>query len=85
MIHHCPDCGCGQGELHELYCLKERCPFCSTQLVCCNCIVAQLELTPEEVEILDTYEDDQVDPARSILVRWERALEKKGRVPFDPT
>ena len=84
MPENCPDCGCAVGELHEPFCLLERCPFCKSQLASCHCIVEQLELSQEETAALDAYEDDQVEPLRGIIRRWERALARKGRVPFLP-
>lgn len=78
----CNDCGCSQGELHELFCIKERCPFCLGQLVTCGCISKVLDLTIEEQQALDDYIDDEEEPLRSINKRWVKALNKKGRVPF---
>jgi hypothetical protein len=78
----CPDCEAPWGQLHELFCTKERCPFCGGQLVTCRCIVKVLQLAPAELEALDEYVDDTVDPLRSINERWVAAVEAKGRVPF---
>ena len=78
----CGDCGCGEGELHELFCSKERCPFCEQQLVSCGCISTVLSLDQNEQRAVEDYEDDSVEPLKSINRRWERALIKKGRVPF---
>ena len=78
----CRDCGCSAGDLHEPFCTMERCPFCGGQLVSCRCIVEQLELSTEEISALDDYEDDQTEPLRGILRRWDKALSRKGRVPF---
>lgn len=81
---NCPDCGCETGSLHELYCLKERCPFCGNQLASCGCMKTVLELSPEQKDVVDAYEDDSEEPLRSILRRWEKALARKGRVPYSP-
>ena len=81
---NCPDCGCETGALHELYCLKERCPFCGNQLVSCGCIKAVLQLSPEEQRVVDSYEDDSEEPLLGIVRRWEKTLERKGRVPYSP-
>lgn len=78
----CPDCGAGTGELHEPFCLKERCPFCGGQLACCGCIFTVLQLNAEEREVVEAYEDDSVEPLRSLCARWRAALEAAGRVPF---
>lgn len=79
-----PDCGCEAGKLHELYCLKERCPFCGNQLVSCGCMKAVLQLSQDEQEVVDAYEDDSEEPLRSIVLRWEKALQRKGRTPYSP-
>jgi hypothetical protein len=81
---NCPDCNCEAGSLHEPFCLKERCPFCGNQLVSCGCIKTVLQLSPEEQQVVDAYEDDSEEPLRSIVKRWERALQRKGRVPYLP-
>ena len=78
---HCDDCGAGKGDLHEIFCTRERCPFCSGQLISCGCISSVLELSPEEQQALDDYIDDSVDPLKSVNERWVKALERKGRVP----
>lgn len=78
----CGDCGCQEGQLHELFCTKERCPFCGTQLVSCTCISEVLKLTHEEQAALDAYEDDSIEPLLGINKRWVSALQRKGRIPF---
>ncbi len=78
----CRDCRCQEGELHELFCTKELCPFCHTQLVSCRCIHTVLGLTPEESRAVDEYVDDFQEPLKSIVDRWKRALVAKGRIPF---
>lgn len=80
----CPDCGCEVGELHELYCLKERCPFCGNQLAGCGCMKTVLQLSQEDQEVVDAYEDDSEEPLRSIVGRWEKVLQHKGRIPYSP-
>jgi hypothetical protein len=82
MAKTCDECGCGEGELHDIFCLRERCPFCGDQLVGCGCISKVLKLTAEEQEALDEYLDDEEEPLKGINERWVAALEAKGRVPF---
>jgi hypothetical protein len=82
MSKKCADCGCSIGELHEIFCTKERCPFCLSQLVSCPCISTVLSLSPEEQRAIDEYIDDEVEPLKSINERWVAALNRKGRVPF---
>ena len=78
----CRDCRCEEGELHESFCTKELCPFCHRQLVSCRCIHTVLELSPEESKAVDEYVDDFQEPLKSIVARWGKALEEKGRIPL---
>ena len=79
---YCPDCEAGEGALHEPFCSRESCPFCGGQLTSCECIVTVLGLNDEEREVVEEYEDDSVEPLRSIIDRWEKALAREGRIPF---
>lgn len=81
MTYRCPECLKESGELHEIFCLKERCPFCGGQLVSCPCISEVLNLTPDEQLAIDEYVDDSIEPLKGINERWGSALRKKGRVP----
>jgi hypothetical protein len=83
MIETCPDCGVRSGELHDLFCLKERCRFCGGQLATCSCIRNVLKLSDSERQALDEYIDDSVPPLSDIVQRWREALASKGRVPFE--
>lgn len=82
MPNTCNDCGCNKGQLHELFCLRERCPFCGQQLASCGCISAVLKLSQEEQQAVDDYIDDSIEPLLGINERWISALNRKGRVPF---
>lgn len=82
-IEKCPDCGTPSGKLHDLFCTKERCPFCGGQLITCDCAGTVLNLTAAEQKILDEYVDDSVPPLSGIMQRWRNALDKKGRLPFE--
>ncbi len=64
----CPACHSASGELHELGCPVEICPWCGGQLVHCNCRFEQLGL-----DALTTEEE---------LVRFEELLEMRGRIPY---
>ena len=33
----CPDCDAGPGEVHEIGCDIEQCPYCGHQLISCDC------------------------------------------------
>jgi ankyrin repeat protein len=82
-IETCPDCDVRAGELHDLFCLKERCPFCGGQLASCNCISNVLKLSDSDQRALDEYVDDSVPPLSNIMEQWRDALNKKGRIPFE--
>lgn len=84
LILRCTDCGVGDGETHDLFCTKERCPFCEGQLITCDCVETVLNLSEDDKRIWDEYEDDSVPPLSDLLDRWKKALDAKGRVPFTP-
>ena len=67
-IDVCPACHAATGEMHELGCPVELCPWCGGQLIGCNCRFEQLE----KDEIADEQD----------LVRFEELLEQKGRVAY---
>jgi hypothetical protein len=81
----CDDCETENGQLHDLFCTRERCPFCKGQLASCDCLPEVLKLNEEERRAVDEYVDDEVEPLKSIMARWKSALDKKGRVPFRTT
>jgi hypothetical protein len=66
----CPACHAATGELHELGCPVELCPWCGGQLVYCSCRFEKLE-----VESLSSEKD---------LVRFEEILYEQGRIPYSP-
>jgi hypothetical protein len=66
----CPACHAGTGELHELGCPVEVCPWCGGQLIHCSCRFEQLG-----VEAL-AEEDD--------LLRLEELLAERGRIAYAP-
>ncbi len=78
----CRDCGVAWGQLHQLFCTKERCPFCGGQLASCSCIFTILGLNDVERMAVENYVDDSTEPLRGIVARWKQALAQKGRVPF---
>src|SRR4051812_34517030 len=75
MAATCPDCGTAWGQLHEPFCIKERCPFCGGQLVACDCIFTVLDLDDAEREAVEEFEDDTVEPLRGIVARWRAAVQ----------
>lgn len=67
-IDICPACHVESGELHELGCPVELCPWCGGQLIQCSCRFDKLE-----VDTLETEED---------LIRFEELLNEKGRIAY---
>jgi hypothetical protein len=66
----CPACHVATGELHELGCPVELCPWCGGQLVQCSCRYEKLE-----VESISSEKD---------LVRFEDILNEQGRISYSP-
>lgn len=69
-VEVCPACHAAVGEVHELGCPVELCPWCGGQLVHCSCRFDQLGVE----KIADEQE----------LERFEMLLEQKGRISFSP-
>ena len=69
-IDICPACHVATGDVHELGCPVEICPWCGGQLIGCSCRFEQLE----KDEIADEQD----------LIRFEELLEQKGRVVYSP-
>jgi hypothetical protein len=69
-VNICPACQAETGELHELGCPVELCPWCGGQLVHCSCRFEKLE-----VDSLSSEED---------IVRFENILNEQGRIPYSP-
>lgn len=65
----CPACQSATGELHELGCPVEICPWCGGQLIHCDCRFEQLGV--DEMSERD-------------LLRFEALLEEQGRVAYAP-
>ncbi len=66
----CPACHVGSGEMHELGCPVEICPWCGGQLIHCTCRYDRLGL--------DTITSlDEID-------RFEALLNQQGRIPYSP-
>lgn len=65
----CPSCCAITGELHELGCPVEVCPWCGGQFIGCNCRFEQLgqDTITEETD----------------LQRLENMLEERGRIPYE--
>ena len=66
----CPSCHVATGELHELGCPVEVCPWCGGQLVYCSCRYDQLG-----IEVMESEED---------LIRFEEILNAQGRIAYSP-
>ena len=82
----CGDCGCLEGELHELGCDQEECPFCGEQLISCDCMYEILGLVdsskygPETCFLPPQTYEDGLTPEQE--ERWTDALNEKGRRPY---
>lgn len=64
----CPACHTSSGEVHELGCPVEICPWCGGQFVNCSCRFEQLGL--------DGLSSEQE------LLQLEALLEERGRIPY---
>ncbi|HBI15096.1 MAG TPA: hypothetical protein DDY20_06225 [Desulfobulbaceae bacterium] len=66
----CPSCHVATGELHELGCPVEVCPWCGGQFIYCSCRYDQLG-----IDVMESEED---------LLRLEQLLNAQGRIPYSP-
>jgi hypothetical protein len=66
----CPACHAETGELHELGCPVELCPWCGGQLIHCSCRYDQLGQ-----DVINSEEE---------LLQFEALLEERGRIPYAP-
>lgn len=64
----CPACHALAGELHELGCPVEICPWCGGQLIHCDCRYEKLGL-----DVMESEAD---------LLQFEALLEEQGRLPY---
>jgi hypothetical protein len=64
----CPACHAVAGELHELGCPVELCPWCGGQLIYCDCRYEKLGL-------------DSIG-SEAELQQFEALLEERGRIPY---
>jgi len=83
----CHDCGCKEGELHQLGCGMEVCPLCGGQLISCNCHLTQLGYRVHKI----TSKHPTLGLPKSVFEnglsdregrKFLRMLEKKGRIPY---
>jgi hypothetical protein len=78
----CRDCGCLEGELHELGCFQEKCPFCGHQLQTCNCFMEHISPRPGSRRVVGRVVDAFDGMTTAQEAEWERALGREGRIPF---
>jgi len=93
----CHDCGAKEGQLHELGCDMERCPFCGGQLISCSCQYKELGF--DYIEPIWDHDKmiwaEGTHPTNGLpediyknglpeelQEKWEAILEEKGRVPY---
>jgi hypothetical protein len=67
-IDVCPACHAVTGEVHELGCPVEVCPWCGGQLIGCSCRFERLET-------------DEMSGEQD-LIRFEELLNQKGRIAY---
>ena len=82
----CGDCGAHEGQLHDIGCGMERCPFCGGQLIGCDCIYEKLELFDEEKYSIETWhlppEIYNEGVGGKLWDKWVEILNNRGRYPF---
>ena len=81
----CHDCRAVEGEIHELGCDMERCPFCGYQLITCDCCYEHLGLVDKK----KFPKTNGLSPniyskglTRKLGNEWLNILNKKGRIPY---
>lgn len=92
----CHDCGAKEGEFHDPGCDMEQCPFCSGQLISCDC--ANVHFYPGFVSAKYDRENNKFIHAKPFCglpkkvyefglsaeqeTEWDRLIAEKGCVPF---
>lgn len=84
---YCHDCGCKEGQLHNLGCDMERCAFCGGQLISCECCYTLLGFdykgrTNDHPTCGLPPEIYAGGLPSNLQEKWEAVLEEKGRVPY---
>jgi hypothetical protein len=76
----CHDCGAKPGQLHELWCDTEDCPWCGKQLLACECPYKKLGID---------YSDNSYTAKHGLTEKqmheFYDILIKKGRIPYWPS
>ncbi len=81
MCRRCSDCEAAVGELHELFCLKERCPFCGHQLATCGCISTVLELDADDARPSKSTRMTRPNRSGALSARWKAAMQTERAHP----
>ena len=76
-VKQCHDCGTYEGQIHELGCDMEKCPWCGGQNITCGCVYKLLgiDVSPGTWAYENGLTNEQED-------QWLDLLEKKGRIPY---
>lgn len=66
---NCGGCDCKEGEIHQLWCDMEECPFCGEQLIGCQCVHKIMGTTMGHLSEEQTKE-------------FIRVVDEKGPIPW---
>jgi len=82
----CRDCGAKEGQLHQLGCDMEKCPFCGWQLISCDCLYKNLDLYDHEKYTNETaFLPPEIFSNGVSEAQWqqfEKMLNEQGRFPY---
>jgi len=73
----CHNCGVEEGQIHQLGCDKERCPFCRGQLISCDCVYKKLNIDVSWGSW--AYKNGLTKKQGQA---WLELLDQQGRIPY---
>lgn len=76
-MRNCLDCGVKPGERHRHGCDVQRCPFCGSQLLTCNCVYKVNGMDPDYLEEQhpEIYNEGATE---EMWAKFDVEVEKKG-------